>query len=350
MIHPYSSQPPKAWWKQVAKAPHPLDIESWYTAKFPLAGRRIATGGSCFAQHIGARMRASGFEFIDVEPAPPILSADEAARLGYGIYSARYGNLYTARQLLQLLQRALGQFQPLADHWAAGEGFVDPFRPTIEPPHPSVEAVDVLRRDHLDRVAELFRGIDVFVFTLGLTEAWVDVRDGAVYPVAPGVSGGAFDPERHAFVNFSAGEVEEDLRRFFALARSINPAIRMVLTVSPVALAATATGDNVIVANMYSKSALRAAAGALASSDPAIDYFPSYEIITSHVMRSQFYNADMRTVSATGVDHVMSQFFSQHPPPARAAAADAVGTVTAPDARHADDIACDEDLLDALGP
>lgn len=352
MTHPYSDQLAKAWWKNIASAPHPLQIGHWYTAKFPMSGLRIATGGSCFAQHIGARLRAQGFDYIDVEPAPPILEPAEAAALGYGIYSARYGNLYTARQLLQLLQRALGRFEPAASHWPAGDGFVDPFRPTIEPPHRSTEAVSALRQDHLARVARLFSSVDAFVFTLGLTEAWLDARDGAVYPVAPGVSGGDYDPGQHVFRNFSAAEVEGDLRDFVALVREINPRIRLLLTVSPVPLAATATSDNVVVANMYSKSVLRAAAGAVAAADPAIDYFPSYEIIAAHVMRSQFYNADLRTVNEAGVDHVMAQFFAQHPPPARADAANAsAATASAASAeRHADDIACDEDLLDALGP
>lgn len=348
MTHPYKGQPARAWWRHIAASPHALAIDDWYTAKFPLAGLRIATGGSCFAQHIGARLRAQGFGYVDVEPAPPILEPAQAAALGYNVYSARYGNLYTARQLLQLLQRALGQFNPVATHWPAGDGHVDPFRPTIEPPHASPEAVTALRDDHLARVAQLFGSIDAFVFTLGLTEAWVDVRDGAVYPVAPGVSGGVFDPALHRFVNFTAAEVEADLRAFIDLARGINPGIRLVLTVSPVPLAATATGANVVVANMYSKSALRAAAGALADSDAAIDYFPSYEIISSHVMRSQFYNADLRTVNAAGVDHVMAQFFAQHPPGAPTQAANA--PTAAEPAQHADDIACDEDLLDALGP
>lgn len=351
MTHPYSDQPGKAWWKNIAGAPHPLQIDQWYTAKFPMAGLRIATGGSCFAQHIGARLRAQGFDYVDVEPAPPLLDPAEAATLGYGIYSARYGNLYTARQLLQLLQRAVGRFEPAASHWTVADGFVDPFRPTIEPPHQSAEAVSALRVDHLARVAKLFAGVDAFVFTLGLTEAWLDASDGAVYPVAPGVCGGDFDPGQHVFKNFSATEVEDDLRDFVALVREINPRIRLLLTVSPVPLAATATGDNVVVANMYSKSALRAAAGAVAAADPAIDYFPSYEIIAAHVMRSQFYNADLRTVNEAGVDHVMAQFFAQHPPPVRTDAAAATASAgTASAERHADDIACDEDLLDALGP
>lgn len=323
---------------------HPLDIEGWYTRKFQIADRRIGTAGSCFAQHIGRNLRAKGFRYVDVEPPPNLLPPDRHGAYGYGIYSARYGNVYTARQLLQLLQRALGEFEPVETAWTHGTGYVDPFRPTIEPAPMSRQEVEELRAWHLARVRRLFEVTEVFVFTLGLTEAWVDGRDGAVYPVAPGVSGGHFDPGVHRFVNFDANDVRADLEAFIKRARALNPSMRFILTVSPVPLMATATGQHVAVATMYSKSVLRAVAGAVADSYGYVDYFPSYEIITSHVMRSQFYNRDLRGVNAAGVAHVMKQFFAEHAPPAREQEAEA----SAPAADRSDAV-CDEELLSTFG-
>src|SRR5690606_34270850 len=103
----------------------------------------------------------------------------------------------------------------------------------------------------------------------------------------------------------------------------------------------TATNQNVVVATSYSKSVLRAVAGQLAESRPYVDYFPSYEIIGSHIMRGSFYNPDMRTVSEVGVNHVMSHFFKEHRPSnARKAVRQAVRN---------DDVACDEELLANFG-
>lgn len=344
--HPYRGRPARTRWRSVAEARHPLEIGEWYQKKFPLSGLRIGTAGSCFAQHIGRELRANGFDFVDMEPAPGILSPTLHADFGYGLYSARYGNVYTTRQLLQLLQRALGEYVPLASSWRQADGHVDPFRPTIEPvPARSEDEVDALRRDHLERVARLFESIDVFVFTLGLTEAWVDTRDGAVYPVAPGVSGGAYDPAMHRFVNFAHHEVRSDLEAFVRRVRTINPRMHFLFTVSPVPLMATGTDHHVIPATTYSKSVLRSVAGVMSDRYRFIDYFPSYEIISSHAMRGMFYNADMRTVHRAGVRHVMRQFFDQHPPPP--------GKGHAPPPRSAtldeDDVVCDEELLDAFG-
>jgi hypothetical protein len=342
--HPYKSQPAKAFWRQtVSDRPDPLEIPSWYTKKWSITDARISAAGSCFAQHIGRHLRTSGFNFVDVEPPPPGLRQERWLEYGYRMYSARFGNIYTPRQLKQLLQRAFGEFEPAETAWPLGSGFVDPFRPTIEPqPLQSIEEVVACRDSHLRAVRKMFESTDVFVFTLGLTEAWCANADGAVFPVCPGTQGGTFDDQKYAFVNFSFPEVLSDLMDFMDRARSINGKMRFLFTVSPVPLAATATSQQVVVATTYSKAVLRAVAGQLASRRKYVDYFPSFEIISSPVMEGQFYGADKRSVSDAGVQHVMKQFFSEHIPPQRPA------DVTEKP-RDEDDVVCDELLLEAFG-
>ena len=96
---------------------------------------------------------------------------------------------------------------------------------------------------------------------------------------------------------------------FHEILRSLNPAARMLLTVSPVPLIATASPEHVLVATTYSKCVLRAAAGSLAERLPDCHYFPSFEIIASHPSRAMFFDPDLRTVSDRGVDFVMEHFF-----------------------------------------
>ncbi|KAK0329975.1 hypothetical protein LTR94_034641, partial [Friedmanniomyces endolithicus] len=59
------------------------------------ASDKVATMGSCFAQHISRRLQASGFNYFVPEAAPASLSAAEAKAANYGVFSARYGNIYT---------------------------------------------------------------------------------------------------------------------------------------------------------------------------------------------------------------------------------------------------------------
>lgn len=365
MSHPYDHQPDRAFWRRAIGTRAPDRIGDWYTRRFALDGKRIATAGSCFAQHIGRRLRAAGFDHVDLEPAPADLPADQAAEWGYGLYSARYGNVYTARQLVQLLQRATGRFTPREDWWARDGGVVDPFRPTIEPePFGSVGELRALRRDHLERVAELFRVADVLVFTMGLTEAWLSREDGACFALCPGTAGGTYDAGRHRLLNMSTAEVRADMEAFVMLARDLNPRLEVILTVSPVSMMATATPQQVAVATVYSKSVLRAVAGELTAAHPFIDYFPAYDIVTGPASRGAFFQDGMREVTPEGVAHVMSVFFDQHPPPRSPSAAppaDQPAPRRGPAPAHRpppgasepaedpDAVTCDEELLNSFG-
>jgi hypothetical protein len=320
--HIYAALPSRQFWNRTMQALTTTGIDPVDAPAFQIdASTRIATGGSCFAQHIARRLRQRGFNLLLTEPAPETLSAAEAARQQYGVYSARYGNLYTARQLLQLLERATGDFAPAEAAWLRPDGrYADPFRPEIAPDgFSSVAALNEAREQHLAAVRRLFDTVEVFVFTLGLTEAWRSTVDGAVFPLAPGVVAGAMDATQHAFINFTTAEVLADLEAFRAKLAARNPAARLLLTVSPVPLAATYEPQHVLSANTYSKSVLRAAAGEFCRRHPQCSYFPSYEIVTGAFNRGGYFAPDLRAVNAAGVDHVMRLFFAHYtadsPPP-----------------------------------
>jgi hypothetical protein len=309
--HPYRDLPPQAFWRRAVADQGPA-IDP-LGGPFPEIGRgdRVATAGSCFAQHIGRHLAASGFNYLVTEPAHPIVPAEIAAHHGYGTFTARYGNVYTSLQLLQLFDRAYGRFAPQEDAWEGRNGgIVDPFRPSIEPGgFASVMEMRDDRRQHLEHVREAFETLDVFVFTLGLTETWVSRVDGGAFPLCPGVAAGRFDPARHGFRNLRVAEVTAQLAGFVERLRGVNPKSRIILTVSPVPLAATAVPDgHVLAATIYSKSVLRAAAQEIAEDWPFIFYFPSYEIITGPQARGRFFAEDLRTVTEEGVAHVMATF------------------------------------------
>jgi hypothetical protein len=245
------------------------------------------------------------------EPAHPILPPQVAAGHGYGQFTARYGNIYTSLQLLQLFDRAYGTFVPQEDAWELpGGGVADPFRPSIEPGgFASIAELHADRAHHLARVRQAFETCDVFIFTLGLTEHWRSRVDGAAFPICPGVVAGRFDPARHVFANLRVADVTDQMRGFITRLRSVNSAARVILTVSPVPLAATAVPEShVLAATTYSKAVLRAAAQELAEDLPDVFYFPSYEIITGPQTRGRYFAEDLRNVTEEGVAHVMATF------------------------------------------
>lgn len=316
--HPYAGLPARQFWRD-AVAGLPLAEVDPVSPRFQLEPTTcIATAGSCFAQNISRALMKRGCAYLVSEPAPADIDAAAAQARQYGIYSARYGNLYTARQLLQLLRRANGDFVPAEAAWQRSDGrWSDPFRPSIEPEgFAKPEALEADRTRHLAAVRTMFATLEVFVFTLGLTEAWVSEVDGAVFPIAPGVIAGRYEPDRHRFVNFSVEEVVADLQAFVDELRALNPAARLLLTVSPVPLAATFEDRHVLASTVHSKSVLRAAAETVTRSRSGCDYFPSYEIVSGHHNRGAYYGSDLRTVTRSGVDQVMRLFFKHYLPAA----------------------------------
>ncbi len=321
---------------------------------------RVATAGSCFAQHIARHLAQSGFNYYVAERAHPLMSAETAEALQYGSYTARYGNVYTARQLGQLFDRAFGLFSPAEEAWQRPDGrWVDPFRPQIQPDGFATAAeVAADRAYHLRCVRTAFETLDVFVFTLGLTEAWVSRADGAVFPVCPGVAGGMFDADRYAFKNFRASEVTQDLVVFAERLRLVNPAARILVTVSPVPLVATAAGRHVLVSTTYSKAALRVACEEFVLSVPGTAYFPSFEIITGNHAKGAYFAPDLRSVTEDGVRHVMALFLEHCADTGTAADAspggDPAAELAARSERHIAEVKeivrviCDEEALDPV--
>lgn len=311
--HPYQDLPDRQFWRNdpgIAKGSL-FDPVSAVTFRIRRSDR-VVSAGSCFAEHLGRQLAKAGFSHFITEPAHPMIGEKLARQYGYGLYAARYGNVYTARQLLQLLHRAFGHFAPLAVSWPCCNGrVVDPFRPGIQPQGFVSKAELMLdQRQHFAAIRRAVEEMDVFVFTLGLTEAWEDTRDGAIFPIAPGVSGGVWDAASVRFRNFGLQETAADLEVALAFIRDRNPKVRILLTVSPVPLNATYEDRHVWVSTTVSKAVLRLAAEEMLSRFADIAYFPSYEIITAPHLRGRYFAEDCRSVLPAGVDHVMRLFLA----------------------------------------
>jgi hypothetical protein len=361
--HPYTSAPDRNFWRRSVANRPPRQVDP--VGEFPAwihPETRVATAGSCFAQHIARHLRKSGYNYYVTESGHPILPESIKAKNNYGMFSARYGNIYTARQLLQLVERAYGRYAPEEDVWKQSDDvFLDPFRPSVQPGGFISELEMRLDRDqHFAAVRAMLETLDVFIFTLGLTECWMSNRDGAVFPISPGVEGGSFDPSRHVFYNQTVDDVVGDMTKFLLILARVNPKAHVILTVSPVPLAATARRDqHVLTATTYSKSVLRVAADMLVARFDHVAYFPSYEIITGAFSRGAYYADDLRNVLETGVSHVMDLFMA-HATSSEAAPSDALlprdqGTDSSPVTPTSGSVAlaaeliqveCDEAMLD----
>lgn len=309
---PYSSQPPSAFWRTGVAEAGIWGYEGLFRSKWKLpANAAFATYGSCFAQHISRAVQADGKPWVNAEPAPASTSPALAAKFGYGVYSSRTANIYTARMLELWVALAQKPARSNAIEIWENEGrFRDSLRPTIEPDGYASHAECL---EMLENTAHAFarsvREAQVFVFTMGLTEGFEHAKTGQPYALCPGTLAGTYDASQHSFVNYRYTAILKSMKSAIRGLRALNPEIKILLTVSPVPLTATATGHHVLLATQYSKSVLRAVAGDLAEMANDVDYFPSYEIIASPPTRAQFFAPNMRSVAPEGVALVMEHFF-----------------------------------------
>ena len=119
------------------------------------------------------------------------------------------------------------------------------------------------------------------IMTLGVAEVWFDTVSGYYVNVAPRPSHLRAEPDRFEMHILSFDDAHDYLDRTVRLLqRHGHPALRISLTVSPVPLTATHRDEDVIVANCYSKSALRTVAETICARYDFVTYFPSYQSVT----------------------------------------------------------------------
>ncbi|WP_395942704.1 GSCFA domain-containing protein [Brevundimonas sp.] len=308
MDNPYLSLPDYQFWRRSISSLTPEEIDPVVHSSLRINRQdKVATVGSCFAQHISSTLVREGFNYLVTERTPLTSGAVDE---GYGVFPARFANIYTVRQFLQLFERAYGLFSPADVAWERSDGaFVDPFRPRIqEAGFSSPEALIDDRRAHLASVRQMFEQCDILVFTLGLTESWVCKTDGAVVPLAPGVVAPGHDGHEYEFHNCTVMEMLADFDRAVSFIRDVNPGVKIIITVSPVPLIATYEDRHVLVSTTYSKSALRVVAESVTNSFDNVFYFPSYEVITGSYSGARYFESDLREVKLEGVSRVMGLF------------------------------------------
>jgi GSCFA family len=310
-MNPYSHLPPENFWRSGVSnyAQLKTPFQNLWKPKFPVTpSTKFITAGSCFAQHISKWLKSSGYTWLNSELGDPSAKQSENEKNGYGIFSFRTGNIYTPKLLRQWVEQSLGTMRPLEEIFEKDNIFYDPFRPSIPPQgYNSIMELRSAQTATLSAIKSALIEADVFIFTLGLTEAW-EHKDGYVYAQCPGTLAGTYDKNLHHFINYSYDQIIDDLEATFNAIKKFNPKIKFLLTVSPVPLTATASNHHVFSATTFSKSILRAAAGQLEKNRVDVDYFPSYELISQFPTRGIFYEDNLRSVKSNGVEYVMEHF------------------------------------------
>src|SRR4051812_19364862 len=110
--HPYDQAPNQSFWsRSVSRNYNPADVAG--RPPFRLTTEdKFMSAGSCFASNVRRYIEAVGLAYTVTERCHPHFATSGGDGF-YDAFSARYGNIYTARQMAQLLDRVLGEFSPI---------------------------------------------------------------------------------------------------------------------------------------------------------------------------------------------------------------------------------------------
>ncbi|MFK7854612.1 MAG: GSCFA domain-containing protein [Granulosicoccus sp.] len=332
-LNPYQNLPDTRFWSSGVKSPvktqNLLAVDPLLTLLS--ANDSVVSGGSCFAQYIGKELSSRNYNYL------------KSGLAGDRIESFGLGNIYSIAQLKQWLDYSLG-----LRTWDASSAYQDndqwfdlllPHRSAM----PSRARLNEHRVAVRDELLNHLTNSSVFIFTIGLTETWRNIK-GDIYPSCPGTIVGEFDESNHIFHNCTFDEIHSDLLAVENLLEEINPEITVIYTVSPVPLTATATDNHVLLATTYSKSVIRAALGQYCAASTRASYFPSYELINHHTETDWRFDNNLRSISNSGVRYVMGHAFAEA---TRISDPGEENANALPDSDDGQEAICEEELLDS---
>ena len=236
-------------------------------------GEPVFTVGSCFARNVEQELLARGFNL----PTRHVLSRPEFQKVEAGVL-----NNFGTPSIHNEFAWAFGD-KPFAldDHIAelAPGKWVDMhLAPLVRPDDREVVAK---RREAVVEAYRASAQCRVIIMTLGYVEVWYDTKTGYYLNTTPRPGMLRAEPARFRFRVLSFEETYFHLQATLELIRNHgHPDVRTILTVSPVPIAVTHRDLDVILANTYSKSVLRAAAETACATYDFVAYFPSYESVT----------------------------------------------------------------------
>ena len=269
---------------------------------------RIMTLGSCFARGIENRLAEHGFDV-------PMRQIGRDGPGGRGLIDADHLTKFTIQSIENELRWAAGEPMPEPEALfleGADGRWHDPQLVQSAQAAPLAQVME--RRANIRAAVARFPECRIVIVTLGLAEAWFDAATGLYLNVAPPMPAIRRHPGRFKLHVLSHDEILATLERIHALLQARgHPEVRMLVTVSPVPFKATFSGEDVIVANSYSKSVQRAACQAFVARCEGVDYFPSYEIVAM-TSRQIAYEIDNLHVAPDMVRHIMNEVLGAYAP------------------------------------
>lgn len=269
--------------------------------------------GSCFAREVEDAIDSAGLNattkslFLEVMANRPDLFALESGVMGRPHAFLNRYNLGSMADLMQTLSGQRDEDSGLL--YPAGDENYHDYHYTRQFQSRPLDTCQERRQIINETYRTAASQADVFVFTFGLCESFLDLNCTRYLNVTPDPKTAAKQDLKFKFLSF-----EENLKeghRIIEAVLSMNPNAKIILTVSPVPLDVTFTEHDVVVANNLAKSTLVLTAHALAQHYAQCNYFPSFEMVMNSAQQ-QAWLWDRKHVAQPMVNHIMKSFIDQY--------------------------------------
>ena len=254
-------------------------LDSWPGEVEISYGEGLLCMGSCFAEHIGARLGARKFRTL-VNPAGIIYNPVSLAQsLGWMAEGRKFGE--------EDVFEWQGQWNSYYHHSRFSALSRDAI---LEGINQGMDVAGQFFREHTDRL----------LLSLGTGLVYEHVAREEIVANCHKLPASTFSRRR-----LSVSEVVDALGACFQLLLRHRPDLKIILTVSPVRHLREG-----MVENQRSKATLVLAAAQLAETFSAVHYFPAYELLLDDLRDYRFYADDLVHPGTQGVEYIW-RFFTQ---------------------------------------
>lgn len=247
------------------------------------SSRKMASIGTCFAEEFAQHLK------LNPELGNYLLVEENVFNS-----SANWGRVYTTENLLQIINYSLDENVPIhIEH--TDKGFMDPLREYSAGFYDTESSAEEAIKKHRALSKRVLLETDILVITLGQNECWFDCEKSFFWGTTPSSVWLKAHPGRALPREIEYSRNLEIMEQCLQRLKSVNPNIKIILTVSPVPAAATFLSLDVVTQSMAGKSVLRAVAHEIQKSfSKDVFYFPSYEMVLCNNPKS--FKSDNRHV------------------------------------------------------
>ncbi|MFZ5973226.1 MAG: GSCFA domain-containing protein [Bacteroidota bacterium] len=240
----------------------------------------VVTAGSCFADHIGSRLKDTKFPCL----ANPFGVAYSPVAIHNNLLAALRGTAPAAQGYLQQ-EEGWKHFQFHSRWWAATQ-----------------QELQTALTKTLTETASFLASADVVLLTYGT--AWVYKHRATEQLVANCHKMPAKEFDK---LLLSPAQIIESFGVWHQALRSVRPHVRIILTVSPVRHI-----KDTLELNQVSKAALRLACHYITQQFSNTEYFPAYELLMDDLRDYRFYDRDLIHPSGTAIDYIWQKFSERY--------------------------------------